>query len=72
MDKILMGAGALLFLIGVLLRFVPWTVTWFGRLPGDIRSEGEHVSLFFPIVSMVVLSLLLTLIANVVGRFWGK
>ena len=39
---------------------------WFGRLPGDIRIEDEHRSFFFPITSMIVISL--TLLLNLFFR----
>jgi hypothetical protein len=51
-------AGAGLLVVGLLL----WSgaLGWFGRLPGDIRFEREGVRVYFPIVSMVVVSLVLS------------
>jgi hypothetical protein len=51
-------AGAGLLVLGLLL----WSgaLGWFGRLPGDIRFEREGVRVYFPIVSMVVVSLVLS------------
>ncbi len=63
---ILIGSG--LVLIGLILTFAPGLFGWFGRLPGDIRIEGEHRSFFFPITSMIVVSLVLTLILNLFFR----
>jgi hypothetical protein len=50
--------GAGLLVLGLLL----WsgTLGWFGRLPGDIRFERDGVRVYFPIVSMVVVSLVLS------------
>ena len=42
---------------------------WIGRLPGDIRIERENFKFYFPITTMILLSLLLTLIVNIVRRF---
>ncbi len=42
------------------------------NLPGDIRIESGNVSCFFPIVSMIVLSILLTIIANIVIRLLNR
>jgi hypothetical protein len=42
------------------------------NLPGDIRIQTENVSCFFPIVSMIILSVLLTIIANVVIRLINR
>lgn len=51
-------AGAGLLVLGLLL----WSgaLGWFGRLPGDIRFERDGVRVYFPIVSMVVVSLVLS------------
>lgn len=42
------------------------------NLPGDIRIQTENVSCFFPIVSMIILSVLLTIIANVIIRLINR
>jgi len=44
-------------------------LNWFGRLPGDIRYEGEHTQLYVPIVSMLIISLALSLILFLIRRF---
>jgi len=43
-----------------------------GRLPGDLRIEREGFSCFVPIVSSIVVSLLLTILLNIVVRFLNK
>jgi hypothetical protein len=40
-----------------------------GRLPGDIRIEREGFSFYFPLATGIVISLVLTLLLNIVGRF---
>lgn len=60
--------GIALIAIGVMVRF-GW-FSWFGRLPGDIRSEGENVSFFFPITSMIVVSIAATILLNLFDRFF--
>lgn len=60
--------GLALVAIGVMVRF-GW-FSWFGRLPGDIRSEGDNVSFFFPITSMIVVSIAATILLNVFDRFF--
>lgn len=56
--KLLMIAGAVLLAVGALV----WGLgkAGFRGLPGDIRYESDHVRVYFPIVTSVVLSLLLT------------
>ncbi len=57
---ILIVTGSVLVLFG--------KVPWFGRLPGDIIIKKEGMTIYFPIVTMLLLSLLLTIIFNVIGR----
>jgi len=63
--KILIILGSLILISGIAISFAPWLINWFGRLPGDIHIKNAHSSVFFPITSMIVISLLLTLILNV-------
>jgi len=63
-----MIAGALLLLIGAALQYAPWLVSWFGRLPGDIRYESGSSRVFIPITSMILLSVVLTIIVNLFRR----
>ncbi len=72
MAKLLMLLGAVLFVSGVLLLLALKSNLPFGKLPGDISYEGKHVKLFAPVTSMIVISVLLTVILNVVSRFLGK
>jgi hypothetical protein len=64
----LMLAGLVLLAAGALA----WlgALAWFGRLPGDIRIERPGVRFYLPITSMVIVSLLLSLLAALVRRFW--
>lgn len=43
-------------------------LSWFGRLPGDIRHEGDNVKVYAPIVSMLVISLVLSVALAVFNR----
>lgn len=63
----IMGAG--LFLVGVLI-VVGGRLPWFGQLPGDIVIKRDNFTLFAPIGTMILLSILLTIVLNVVGRFF--
>ncbi|MDE0078107.1 MAG: DUF2905 domain-containing protein [Caldilineaceae bacterium] len=60
--------GAILLLIGVALQFAPWLLSWFGKLPGDIRIRTDSTSVFIPITSMILVSLVLTLLLNLLNR----
>ena len=60
--------GALLLVIGALVHFVPWSLNWFGKLPGDIRIETEQGKIFIPITSMLIISVVLSLLLNFFKR----
>ena len=68
MVKWLIVAGGLLILVGVLLQVAPGTINWFGKLPGDIRWESGNSRVFIPITSMIIVSLILTVIINLLKR----
>ena len=61
-------AGVLLLIIGVLVN--SGLLSWFGRLPGDIRIERGNMRFYFPVVTMIVVSLVLSLIVYFIGKFW--
>ncbi|OES44261.1 DUF2905 domain-containing protein [Domibacillus iocasae] len=62
--KVLMLAGIVLFVLGVLLQF-----TKLGRLPGDIVIKKENATFYFPIVTSIVASIVLSLIFYVIGKW---
>ena len=68
MARLLIVAGVTLALIGVVLQFFPQLLSWFGRLPGDIRIETEHSRVYIPIVSMLLVSAFLTVIVSLVKK----
>ncbi len=68
MTRWLMIIGALLLVIGALLHFAPWSLNWFGKLPGDIRIETEQGKVFIPITSMLIISVVLTILVNFFKR----
>lgn len=64
MGKLLMIIGIVVLLVGAALQFAPWLVSWFGRLPGDLRFGSGNSRVFVPITSMILLSVILTIIVN--------
>lgn len=62
---VLLGVGVIV--VGLLIY--TGTLSWFGRLPGDIRYEGEHTRVYVPITSMLLVSLVLSLVGYVLRRF---
>ncbi|MGD2112651.1 MAG: DUF2905 domain-containing protein [Gammaproteobacteria bacterium] len=66
--KLILLAGVVLVVLGLILTYAPGLLGWFGHLPGDIRREGEHGSFFFPITSMLVVSIVLSILINLFFR----
>jgi hypothetical protein len=65
--------GRIVLVIGILLVVVGGLAMLgvrlpFGRLPGDIAIEGERGGFYFPIVSMIIVSLILTIVFNLLLR----
>ncbi|WP_026604147.1 DUF2905 domain-containing protein [Methylomonas sp. 11b] len=66
--KALILIGSAILVLGLVLNYAPWLVNWFGKLPGDIRIQGRNSLVFIPITSMIVISVLITLLANLFFR----
>ena len=63
---LLLVAGAVLALIGLLA--LTGSLAWFGRLPGDIRIERGNTAFYFPVVTCIIVSIILTLILSLFRR----
>ncbi len=59
--KYLIIIGIILIVLGLVLYFTGNRLSWFGHLPGDIRIEKENVKFYFPITSLIILSLFMSL-----------
>lgn len=68
--KGVVGLGVVLVIVGLILWFGGDKLSWFGRLPGDIRVERPGFSFYFPITTMIVVSIVLTLVLSLIGRFF--
>ena len=70
------SAGPLLVILGVALVLVGLLVwsgafSWFGRLPGDVRIERDSVRVYFPLASMLLVSVGLSLLFYLLRRFFS-
>ena len=63
----LIVSGIVLAIIGLLVK--AGLLSWFGHLPGDIRAEGEQYRFYFPLTSMILLSVALSLLVSLLRRF---
>lgn len=68
--KYIIVFGGLIALAGAVVYFFGNKLTWIGRLPGDIRIERENFRFYFPITTMILFSVLLTLIVNLLHRIF--
>jgi hypothetical protein len=71
--KLLLFLGIGLALLGGVLivgakLFADEKLPWLGKLPGDIRIERKGFSCYFPLATSILISLLLTLVLNIVVR----
>lgn len=69
--KLLMAAGAILLAAGALLYILGTFFPMLGKLPGDIAVTKKNVTVFFPLTTMIIVSVVLTLILNLIAR-WIK
>ena len=67
--KYILFAGGLIVLVGLLVYFFHDKLHWIGRLPGDIRVERENFRFYFPITTMILFSILISLLIGLIRKF---
>ncbi|HRO70123.1 MAG TPA: DUF2905 domain-containing protein [Chitinophagaceae bacterium] len=67
--KWIIAAGVLIVVAGVIIYFFYDKLNWIGRLPGDIRVERENFKFYFPITTMILFSVLISMIIQLIKRF---
>jgi len=72
LGKWMIFAGLGFIVLGLLLWALGKSGLPLGKLPGDIRYESEKFSFYFPIVTFVVISIVLTILLNIIIRFLKK
>ncbi len=70
--RFLMIGGIVIFLLGGGIYLAARFGLPLGRLPGDIRIEGSNGSLYFPVTSSILVSVVLTILLNVLVRIFKK
>ncbi len=66
--RMLITLGIVLVVLGVLITFAGRLPFRIGRLPGDISYHGKHTTFYFPVVTCLVLSVILSLVMWIVRR----
>ncbi|HEX4375210.1 MAG TPA: DUF2905 domain-containing protein [Puia sp.] len=64
---IVFGAG--IIIVGIIIYFFHDKLHWIGRLPGDISIEKENFRFYFPITTMILFSILITIIVRIIRKF---
>lgn len=67
--RLLLVLGLASVVLGLVWLYAPGLLSWFGRLPGDIRIEREGFRFYFPLTSMLVVSLVLSLLFSLLRWF---
>ena len=69
--KIMLIAGGITVILGLILVFSQH-IPFLGKLPGDIFIKRDGFSFYFPIVTLLILSALITIIVSVILHFMNK
>jgi cytochrome b subunit of formate dehydrogenase len=70
LGKILIIAGVILVIAGIVIYFAGDKLNWIGHLPGDIRVEKENVRFYFPITTMILISIILSLTIWIIRKLF--
>lgn len=68
--KYVIVIGVVLVVVGFVIYFFHDKFNWIGRLPGDIRVERENFRFYFPITTMILLSIVLTILLRIWRKFF--
>jgi hypothetical protein len=71
LGKILLVVGGIIVILGLILVF-SGHIPFIGKLPGDIFVKKDGFSFYFPIVTLLILSVVITIVVNVVLHFLNK
>jgi len=68
---LLIIAAFVIALVGVVIYFFGSSFSWFGNLPGDLKVERENFTFYFPMATMLLLSLILSIIIKIILYFFS-
>jgi H+/Cl- antiporter ClcA len=69
MGKWIIVAGICIVIAGIVIYFFHDRLHWLGRLPGDIRIERPNFKMYFPLATMILLSIIFSLVIWLVRKF---
>ena len=68
-SKFLIYLGLIIAFLGFIFSYFNINLSWFGRLRGDVRIEKENSRIFFPITSMIILSIVINILIYLIKLF---
>ncbi|BDD09595.1 hypothetical protein FUAX_20270 [Fulvitalea axinellae] len=68
LGKLLVIAGSVAVVAGMLLWLFPDRVNWLGNLPGDLKIKGKNYGIYFPLGTSLFLSVILSAILWIIGK----
>lgn len=68
--KYILIAGLCIVGVGVVIYFFHDYLKWIGRLPGDLRVEKENFRFYFPITTMIIFSVILTVVISIIKKLF--
>ena len=70
--RLLMIIGIIITIAGAALWIAGRYLPWLGSLPGDIRYESDNVRVYFPLATMILISIIGTIILNILVRIFKR
>lgn len=62
--------GILAIIVGIIIHFWGNNLNWIGKLPGDIRIQNKNFQFYFPVTTLILLSLILTAVVHLIRKFF--
>ena len=70
LGKWLIGIGGFIVLAGIIIYLFGDRLGWLGHLPGDVRVEKENFRFYFPITTMIIISIVLSLLLTLLAKIF--
>ncbi|MFW5992462.1 MAG: DUF2905 domain-containing protein [Halanaerobiaceae bacterium] len=67
--RILIFIGLMIMVFGFIIHYAGNLFSWFGNLPGDIRITNKNFSFYFPVVSLIIISLIINIFIYILRLF---
>lgn len=68
--SLLIGLGLIIAFVGAVVYFAGSSFSWFGDLPGDIKIEGKNFNFYFPLTTMILVSIVLNIVIRIIFYFF--